>query len=194
MKHSQFFTSAFKSGSPWSENDSGRLHLKEDDPDVFEIFYGFIYRGKIYSTKDGDITSDPIKDHEWDRLIDCWVLGEKLLSTSFKDAITDTMIEKSTASKVSAPRMQAKAYSCSVGPCGLRKLLVDMAAWRWGADSLSTANQQDNNSSFFYEVAVAMKSLLTTGMSPTTAAPFEKPHTCTYHDHGTSLLCYKKMF
>lgn len=168
------------------------MEIKDDTPEVFDVFFRFLYSGKIFTMKDGDLTvSDQGNtDKEWPRLRDCWIMGEKLLSNSFKDAITDALIEKVSTDSKYPLSIHEGIFLESGGQVGMRKLLVDLATWYWTAESISRSNGQGTE--FFFQVALAMKKLRPTDL--TGKAPFEKEDTCIYHDHGESSACYKTMF
>ena len=95
--HSEFFKAALNKN--WKEGEECIVALPEDNPEHFKIFSGFLYTGQVHSSKEGDFKSAESSggitmDAEWSRICDLWVLGEKLLSSSFKDACTDAFLAK----------------------------------------------------------------------------------------------------
>lgn len=191
-KHSEYFVSALN-GS-WKEGHENKVFLADDDPEAFEVFFQFTYIGKIYTIKDGDYKQSPREDidKEWSRLQRCWSLGEKLLAPSFKDAITDTLISKLREKDHCPTNMHQPVYTESAGPCGMRKLLVDIAVWKWTNFTMSSREQDNKSAQFFFDVAIEMNKIKRTGLSG--PAPFEKGETYRYHDHGDASACYKTMF
>lgn len=101
-KHSDFFKTTLENGG--KEPEIRTVLLPDEDPAHFEIFAGFLYTGQVFSSKDGDFKpANPpatlAADFEYMRLLQSWVLGEKLLSTSLKDACTDAFIAKISETK-----------------------------------------------------------------------------------------------
>jgi hypothetical protein len=100
VKHSELFTSVFSKN--WKEKKEKKekcVHLadEDDEPEVFEIFYHFLHTGQIFSDKNSDYAAyddGSSTDAEWKRLVDCWIMGNKSLSTSFKDATADAFVAK----------------------------------------------------------------------------------------------------
>ena len=90
-RHSDFFTTGLS--KPWIEHKEGSVRFPDDSPEYFDIFARFLYDGKIHSTKAGD-RAIICRDEEWLRLAESWILGDKLLSTTFKDAVMDALSQK----------------------------------------------------------------------------------------------------
>ena len=195
VKHSAFFASAFNNDN-WKESNNGRMIMEEDASRVFDVFVRFIYLGKLFTMKTGERSESPDgfagSDQEWARLEKCWVLGEKLLSPSFKDAVTDAAIAKCHESKQWPVDIHQVVYRSSAGPCGMRRLLVDIAVWKWSDCTMSSRPQHVDYMQFFFDVAVAMNQLKHNGVKG--APPFSKVDACFYHDHGDDTPCYKTMF
>lgn len=196
VKHSKFFEAVFTDGAKWREGRSNLVEMPEDDPDIFEVFSQFLYSGgKIYTIQDGDQkrgANGTTRDNEWNRLRDCWILGEKMLSSSFKDATTDALIEKIITTKRRPVAIHHGVYDNSAGARGMKKLLVDVAAWKWTTEAMASQTEVSKYPHFFFEVAVAMKQKQD---SSTLLAPFERNTFCHYHDHrDAGSQCYKRMF
>ena len=101
VKHSDVFKAA-KNGS-WAESESGKVTLPEHNVESFELFANFLYNGKVASAKHGDIesaTATVTCDSEWATLGNAWCLEQQLLSTNFKDAISDALLAKISASSI----------------------------------------------------------------------------------------------
>ncbi|KAK3630404.1 hypothetical protein LTR56_017459 [Elasticomyces elasticus] len=88
--HSAFLASATK--EVWLPE--GRVvRIPSRDPELFAYFAGFLMTGKILTIKSGTKSTDE-NEEEWELLARLWVLGDFLLSTSFKDAVVDALISK----------------------------------------------------------------------------------------------------
>ncbi len=146
IKHSEYFQTMFRTDN-WEEAKRGEVELETDDPEAFELFHQFVYTGCVFSQKQGDTARavDEVnrteeagaaagsadqsdRDSEMGRLCRAWELGQKLMSTSFKDAITDTMRSKVRAGEIP---MHANAWIYPRSPenAAMRRLLVDIAVW-----------------------------------------------------------------
>ncbi|GAB7329947.1 hypothetical protein MBLNU13_g01649t1 [Cladosporium sp. NU13] len=97
IQHSEFFSATLKDGSKEAEERTVRLPgLSEGVAAAFEDFHSFLSTGKVISGEtDVNAEYDGEKgNEEWNRLIDSWILGNVLLSGSFKDAVVDAMVHK----------------------------------------------------------------------------------------------------
>lgn len=120
--HSAFFEAAMKQG--WKESAEGIVRLPVHSPAAFRMFLAFLYTGHVHSIFTSDSPSDG-DNQEWNYLEEAWLLGEHLMSTSFKDAIVDTIVLKLQArtmprssmcqpSSRTAPRLQHSGTSLSM--------------------------------------------------------------------------------
>ena len=197
IKHSEFFRAALS--EPWKEAEERAVTLPCDEPEIFSIFCRFLYTGQIFSIKDGDYKMTPVpeapnrhRDAEWGRLPDAWILGEKLLSTSFKDATVDAIIAKVVDRNAWPTAMQEDIYPKSSGSSKIRKLLVDIAAWEWTEDSMSRREQGQEWAQFYFDLSTTLIKINREGTKR--EAPYKGEDTCIYHEHGEEQPCYKTMF
>lgn len=190
-KHSEFFRSALK--KEWREGHSQSIALDDeaDDPEIFAIFYHFLYTGQIFSSKSGD-SEDTNWDEEWDRLADAFLLGDKLLSTSFKDAVTDAIIAKLAASDRCRNDIHRQLYSASSKASGVRRLCVNIAVKHLSSASFKEKCAEDGVPEFFCDVLVEFNDVYMDKIEH--VGPIE-PGTCEFHDHvAENKPCYKTMF
>jgi hypothetical protein len=198
-QHSDFFQACLKKGWKEAEGRIVRLpDLPSDSGDAFEDFHSFLHTGKVYSAMEGEENA-PDRDKEWIRLMDAWVLGEVLLSTSFKDAVLDAVLHKLSTSISTPIGMFFWAYKYSSRGSPIRRLMVDSAVCYWGEDFFSrtydgiSESEQAAVVPFYQSAAVA---LLKWKLQPEIAKadnPTERAGTCFYHEHGDK-PCYKTMF
>lgn len=168
----------------FKEAEEGIVRFPEEDPELFRIFAGFIYTGFVHSKKcDGY--------PEIDRLAALWVLGEKLQAGEFKDAVVDAMIERLGSTTEGSDRIFTMIYSNSVGASGMRRLMVDLAAWCSPAGTFRDAARKEESKEFFYDLAVKYQGLYGVARG---SSPFRLEVTCAYHDHGSKKACYKTLF
>ena len=199
VKHSEFFASALNSNSDWDwkESHDNSFTMEDETPKYFKVFVQFLYTGKLFVVTDVEDSEESNEDgarrtSELKYLENCWVLGETVLSTSFKDAITDALIARMKECGRFPITMHQAMYRNSGGSCGMRRLLVDVTVWKWPDYIMSSRSQHVDYMQFFFDVAVAMNQLKHKGLKG--ARPFSKEDTCLYHDHGDDTPCYKTMF
>ena len=143
-QHSKFFDQAIKTGK---RNAFGEhiLSCPEENVDVFKTFVQFLYTGDVYLAADdakheaagddaaGDeAAEDEDSDDEYVRIANRWNLGENIDSTTFKDALVDTLISKIVKEKKSPLGMHHVLRERFHAESGMRKLLVDIAVHKWG--------------------------------------------------------------
>ena len=193
LRHSDFFKAALSGG--WRERDERKVTLSEEKTEIFEIFSRFIYSGSIFSHKEGDEywANEKSLSHEWKRLQDCWNLGEKLQSTSFKDAIVDAIVaEYRTQLKVPLD-IHNRIYASSHKKSKIRILLVDFAIHGWKLSAFENLQQDRRQPDFIFDVAAALLKIKKRGVN--TKPAYLGDETCTYHVHeAEGKACYKTMF
>lgn len=185
QQHSDFAKAALKEG--WRESEEQTVRLEDEKVEIFEIFAEFLYTGHVRSSKAGDTNGEI--DAEWVRLPDCWIFGDKFQSSSFKDAVLDTMTRKIIDTQCVPTHLQAPAYDEAAGPNAFRRLVVDIAAFEWGAKRF---RGQDVTATwapeFFRDTCIRLKTKMAGQQAPWINGG------CTYHEHGTEKPCYKTMF
>lgn len=190
--HSDFFATML--GGPWHESQTRTVTLEDDDPDVFSIFALFIYTGKIFSARANDVEvylDGSRRDKEWVRLARAWILGDKLQSTSFRDAVSDAMCDKIVRDKKWPITLHQIIYAETTPVArGIRRLCVDIAVAKWDARTLRGTLRDESWSEFFEDVSVRLM-----GMREERRNKIDfKRQACTYHEHvaaGTG--CWKGM-
>lgn len=187
-QHSEFFANALRTEGQEAEDTVRR---PDDDPECFEIFARFVYTGRIFCCVDGD-TGDDIGDREWSRLAKCWILGDKLSSTTFKDAISDTICEKFRFTKCSPIDLHQPLYPSSASTAPIRRLLVDIAVWGWTAETYASRTMHESWNQFFKDLALR---LCTVSEQERKDIPPFVNQACKYHEHvAAETPCYRTMF
>jgi hypothetical protein len=181
------------------ESSERIVHLPDlpaDSAAVFEDFLSFLYTGKVYSIVKGQERKADGAE-EWVRLGNAWILGEVLLSTSFKDAVVDAMIHKISADECMPTFEILPIYRHSPAGSPVRRLMVDIAANHWSESSV-TAIDTDGDpailAELFQSVIIAlMKRALQPRPAKKVKHPLSQESPCFYHDHGIK-PCYKTLF
>ena len=186
--HSRFFAAALRNG--WKEAADHQVKLKDERSEIFEIFARFLYTGKVYSCKEGD-SVEKGKDQECPRLRNCWFAGDRLDSTSFKDAVIDAMCEKIRTENKIPMRLHPEAYTATTTANPFRRLTVDIAIWNW-VGFKRTGVIPPGCDEFWRDLATRRMELKDSQVVG--EAPYRQI-SCDYHEHtvhGTA--CYKTMF
>ena len=165
--------------------------LEEDDPEMFCLFYQFLYTGQIFSIRDGGVQEKPgvASDEEWIRLGNAWILGEKLLSSSFKDSVTDSIIAKMQEKRRFPSTIHETIYPKSNASSAIRKLIVDIAICNPTAINSPEKQFDIQWAEYYYDCMGALNRAQTFGR--TGEVPYLGENTCWYHEHGTDKPCYK---
>ena len=122
---------------------------------------------------------------EWDRLANAWALGAYLQTTDFQDAVTDTIVEQADQLFASTHSIHKIIYANSVAGAPIRKLIVDLAVWRWNASTVEAQANEATSSDFYRDLTIA---LLKDRAASTNDR--EVKASCDYHAHGEK-SCYK---
>lgn len=187
-RHSEFFAKAL--GPEWKDSE-GTVRLPDDTPEYFEVFARFVYIGKIFSCVEGDKVSQG-KNNEWGRFARCWILADKLLSTTFKDALCDAVCEKVKFTTRFPTGMQETIYPSPATSALLKRLIVNIAVWNWSTKIAEDCPMKEGCGEFFKDLAIRFFS--TTEKQRKGTPPFQNP-ACTYHEHvAAGTACYKTMF
>jgi len=205
MKHSKFFKAA--GNGPWKEGREGTMTFNDCEPDEFKTFCDFLYTGQVFTIGVDDThevkeaqeaPKDPgkkptISDKEMTRAARLWCLGQKLLSTSFKDAVVDALIAKCVAEFMYPTSMHLSIYAAGSSTSAIRRLLVDFMVWSLHAKTIEWKGYDAIAAEYYYDVLVAKGRM--TGDADSNQAPFKQGNTCRYHEHvAEGKPCYMTMF
>lgn len=187
IANSAFFEAALKKG--WLEAEQRIVKLPEDDPKTFDLFYWFLYTGKIFSERDCLDKTREGTDEEKNRLGAAWTLGEKLQFSDLKDAVIDILIQRLN---VSIPTSWHKmVYATAPASSPMKGLVVDIAVWLWRPEVFAKQVASPETAQFYIDVAAALAGRL---RDEPVAAPFAIP-SCHYHEHiANGGPCYISKF
>ncbi|KAK3111246.1 hypothetical protein LTR53_013701 [Teratosphaeriaceae sp. CCFEE 6253] len=196
VKHSRFFAAALR---PAWRPEAGVIDLHDYNAAEFSIFVAFLYGGKILTP---DSYLDSSKDEpKIDFLARLWLLGNRLMSVTFQDAVADVLIDDAHAAGHVPNTLHHTIYTLTVGDCALRRLAVDFAAIGWGWDHLAET-PAEGHGEFFRDVAVRSRDAdkeryhedmyrLGRGTSAFFDCEFDR---CLYHEHGPEAPCHNTRF
>ncbi|KAI4927645.1 hypothetical protein J4E85_006157 [Alternaria conjuncta] len=143
-KTSAFFQNATK--PEWTGPTPRPTDLSDELPEIFHLYVQWLYSGKIAVeiTPSSDSDTD-VRKHEnvdYHSLIQSYILGEKLMDTTFHNAVLQCLIEcVEQADCFPGDRTIRTAYKRTIKHSPLRKLLVDF--WVWHGDSEGAADDMN---------------------------------------------------
>ena len=141
---------------------------------------------------DGDQSDQAINENrhieELERLIDLWVLGDRLMSTSFKDAVMDHLTTLLHNEDFFEEKLHEKIYPRTAGRSALCSLAVDHAFANWTDDVLFETEMDESWNEFFRDFAIR-----TVMGFPPKGEPIFEASGCIYHEHRGEEVCYKEV-
>ncbi|KAK5683433.1 hypothetical protein LTS10_004965 [Elasticomyces elasticus] len=192
-EHSGFFKAAL--GRAWKEGNERKVLLPEDRPEVFELFFCFIYSGRLYlkdRTQDYVDDDGDCRDVEYHKIGHAWLLADKLQSCTMKDALTDCLANKVMSEECVPTGMHRQLHEGASNTAGLKRMLVDFAVRYWDDDSFEEYDIGNSPGSFTQDLLAALARGRQKGRAGQ-ERPWENED-CYYHDHGEEEACYKTMF
>lgn len=184
-KESAFIEAAFR--HEWKESEQNVIHLPDHDPEHFRLFFLWTYNRAMFSMNQSDSQS------EWNLLAGAWALGAYLQAPDFRDAVVDAIIAKAYYNSLCEQTMHEIIYPNSQTDAPIRKLLADIASYRWGPSKLRALKNDASWSDFFFDLSITMmdKQHSTDG---TVTAPWQRD-ACAYHEHSLNgAVCYKTKY
>ena len=175
----------------WKESKQRSIQLEDDDPDTFQLYLHWLYRGTLPVRTDGP---GRIANSEYLQLAMAYVLGDKLQDGDFQDITIDAMIDKckSPASDGAKWFPVGSVIQCiydnTPESSKARRLLVDIYVHNGCSGWLRDSMKPDEiPKDFLFEIAIAFLDTRTNEVNPVA-----KSSTCEYHQHGPErALCYK---
>lgn len=198
--HSTFFARSLSMRN--ATNGAYAMFLPDANPEMFNIFRHFVRCGQIHSSQDDDFElakgananngDREYTDREWGRLVGSWLLGEKLESCSFKDAVVDATIDKVLKDDCYAAYIQDDIYPKSTTKSAIRRLIVDVAIWNHDSGVMNRQGYREHLGRFYFDLGRAMHALKRQGLPD--SAPYKSHDPCKYHEHDQEgKSCYKTM-
>ena len=133
----------------------------------------------------------------WHRLIDSWILGNVLLSGSFRDAVADAMVHTVLTSNTPFD-IHIDLYQNSSDSSPIRKLAVDITVHKWYEEDIADIDTEVKpkvQAEFLRDVAVAFHKVKQLSKAEQAKNPIELSEGgCHYHERGADKPCYKTMF
>jgi hypothetical protein len=182
----------------WKEKEENTVKLPDHEPEDFGIYAKWLYAGRIFMSKSGDIyktknkqTGETIKNSleysRWGRL---YMLGDFLQDIDFKDAIVDAMIDLIILDNSWPSNLSSKVYPYSTMASPHRKFVVDVFS-RSTEKNLDNMRNNDLPSGFLVDLILA-KNSKKDDKNATNETWLKPKNACDYHEHTMSgFPCYK---
>ncbi|KAL6824003.1 hypothetical protein V8C40DRAFT_247034 [Trichoderma camerunense] len=178
---SDYFKTAMK--GHWETSTSGSITLKEEDPEVFEIYMHWLYFETLPVQNDNPGLEG---NTEYIQLAKSYALGELLQDTNFKDAVLDGILLKCRSNATDGqswfpvgPAIR-HIYDGTPESSPARRLLVDLYTYHGRGDWLTDwASKDDLPKQFLLDLAV--ETLETRACPPVPLSQVRG--TCEYHEH-----------
>ncbi|KAK4891882.1 hypothetical protein LTR27_009581 [Elasticomyces elasticus] len=161
----------------WKEATERTIPLSEDEPAVFHVYQTWLYTRRID-------TGSPDESF-YERLIKCYILGEKLLDTTFKDAIMDHILDRISSSQLFQSHLSSLVYKGTPEGSPLRRLMCELFAWC----GTSTWFDEGADGELLAELA-RLQAGFWSGQRPE-QVPFLTADVCLYHGHAKGVWCYR---
>ncbi|UKZ78420.1 hypothetical protein TrVFT333_006160 [Trichoderma virens FT-333] len=142
----------------WETSNSGSIALKEEDPEVFEVYLHWLYFETLPVKNDNPGLEGNI---EYVQLAKAYALGEFLQDVNFKDAVLDAILIKSRSAASDGlnwypvgPAIR-HIYEGTPESSAARRLLVDMYTYHGLGEWLTKwANKDDLPKQFLLDLAI----------------------------------------
>jgi hypothetical protein len=188
VTNSRFFRAALE--GTWTEAETRTVKLPHDDPEAFNAYLDWIHRRQV--TLFYGIDEKPSDCLPDERILDAYVLGDKLIDIDFKDAVCDLMaINLSTllygwrTYSVPAPEFRCALYDRTQTLSKLRQLLV---RGLMELDFPGEAIERGDDPDFLFDCVAFAKSFHS---GPVVAAVAR----CAFHEHVRGFQsCYRSKY
>ncbi|KAF2654610.1 hypothetical protein K491DRAFT_716975 [Lophiostoma macrostomum CBS 122681] len=181
----------------------GVLLLPYAKPSAFGIYVQWLYSGRLHTKmKKSPSVTDPLHQREWFKLVDGYLIGERMADAEFRDTIMDAMLEWCKEATIQDQKVLldnvGDIYSSCATGSPLRQLVSDVSAWHFD-DATIQEMRIDNEVALPYDFVLDTLSKLSTRMQGTGRSPFGTRSpieggrgTCRYHCHGDK-ACYRQI-
>lgn len=189
-KSSAFFRSALSHG--WKESKEQTVRLVEEDPEIFELYIHWLYRGMIaaFSARPDDFGMA-----QYLQMARAYVLGDKLQDDDFCDAAIDVFMEGCQQAawgigcdtEICRDEVITNIYDNTPESSKLRQMVVDVHTYHGSGGWLPEHVAQ----AFVHSVASKLLSITQGDMER--EDPTYTYNNCKYHKHGPDpKLCYRE--
>ena len=168
----------------WKEAKEGLVRFPEDSIEAFGIYHHFLYTGRVLSKDPNSHAGSP---QEYERLVQAYILGDKLMDGDYKDIIIDCIVHKLNETCTFDPNLTTLVYESTASHSPLRRLWLDVYVWLSNAQWLNEdATGVLIDADFLVDLGKAHTNFW--GGHRPKHAPF-MGNRCAYHEHASG-ICY----
>lgn len=169
----------------WKEARSGVIAMPDDEPEIVALYQKWLYSGRVFSKPPRSVgTQGDVKEYE--KLVKCFVLGEKLLDGTFKDCVVDTIVSVLVATHLFDPTLTELIYENTPPSSPLRKLWQDVYIFCGSTSWLD--DRHGIHSDFVLDLSRRQMGFWQ-GLRPQDGAKM-LVEPCAYHEHAPG-KCYR---
>jgi hypothetical protein len=186
---SAFFRKMLDGGS--KEKDCV-VRLPTQDFETVSTYVQWLYVGKIFSSKCGDIYPDNKGTQEWGRLLKLAILGDTIQDRQFRNGVIDALIDVVVERGKYPASLVARAFEKLPPQSLFRRLLIDFWIWMpsrseeawttWFRNEAPPPDVVDGPTKFWLEVAKGSSKLALNGVKEDAKLPWIA-NRCQYHEH-----------
>ncbi|USW54847.1 Putative BTB/POZ domain-containing protein [Septoria linicola] len=183
---SKFFDTALK--KEWLEGQQRKVPLPDEDPELFNVYANWIMTGKLFVEDESGVPGGQGKVRQ--KLVDLYILGDKLLDTDFKDRVTDALasvfvVRCDNTHRMLGTAQRDKAYAHTTSGASLRRMIVGQLA---AVSNTQDLISEDDTKILLLDVALE----LTKSRARNVAAFKSEVEACAFHEHVPgSENCYR---
>ena len=152
--HSAFFAAALDPQSPFSKDNSACFEIASDI-DVFDVFYGWAYTGRLKDATDTDRADDVYLSYRL--LCRVWVFADFRGIPELANKAIDMLREKFSATSQTPFLCVRDVYKDTVAESQLRNFSIWMTATSWTLKGLEEGKARGNSTKdFLFDVLPAL--------------------------------------
>jgi len=184
--HSSYFQAALN--GRFAGGLYGVVHLPEDDIEVFQAFYYWLYTRKLFDLHSGRayLSKTDTTNIEWMLICKIFVFGDARGIPELKNAAVDFIIAKFIQTWAFPIEIVRFVFDNTQESSPLRKLLVDMALESGDLDQMRQYRGYFTKD-FLVDMVVTMQKSNRVA-SVTSKEQWAARNLCIYHDHTNGLL------
>lgn len=170
----------------WREAQTGIVRLNDVAVHVFEAYQQFLYFREVASNF--ALAKESQTDAEYERLVDCYALGDRFQDVAFKNAVMDAIVINSCTPVhgyyvYPSGHVTSKIYKSTSSGSVLGKLVVDQHVAHGEVSWMLEPGFSTFDPQFLFDLSVAFMTGQATGSKMKKG---DDEETCRYHEHSTN--------
>lgn len=183
---SKFFDAALK--KEWKEGQERTINLPEIRPEVFNVYLNWLVTGKLHVHDQSEVT--PEHRQTKTRLVEAYLLGDKILDVDYKEKVCDALAEDSLILRnaqlwVMGTRARRRLYEDTPAGAPVRRLLIVLLLMY---QDVSPVVKADEPNALLHDIMSA----LVAGKPGSEKELREDIEACKFHEHEDGAEnCYR---